>query len=87
MTPRATPGDVEWIDTYGHARVCGHTVHKSAIRAVEQPGDRRIDGHLTAAAKERIAGALTDQLRDLREHAPGVHRDLGHAMTWRHCDG
>jgi len=87
MTPRATPGDVEWIDAYGHARVCGHTVHRSAIQALERAGDRRADGRLTVAAKERIADTVTEQLRDLHNRTPGVHHDLGQPTTWRHCDG
>jgi hypothetical protein len=87
MTPRAKPRDIEWIDSYGHARVCGHTVHKSAILALEQPGDRRSDGHLTAVAKERIASTVTEQLCALHNLTPGVLHVLGQPMTWRHCDG
>ncbi len=64
MTPRATPGDIEWIDTYGHARICGHQIHKTDILALEKTGDRRDDGHLTAVAKGRIAAGLTRRLQE-----------------------
>jgi len=83
MIPRATPGDIEWIDTYGQARVCGLIVHKATIRGLERPGDRRPDGHLTAAAKERLAERLTEQL---------INHDTwrnsgGKPAPWRYCDG
>ena len=71
MQPRATPGDIEWIDTYGHARICGYTIHQHHITTHEQPNDRHTDGRLTATAKQRIAHILTTQLRDqaARDHA------------------
>jgi len=82
MTPRATPGDIEWIDTYGQARVCGLIVHKATIRGLERPGDRRDDGHLTAAAKERLAEQLTQQLINHDSWRGG-----GKPVPWRFCDG
>lgn len=87
MTPRATPGDVEWIDSYGHARICGQQVHKATILALEQPDDRRADGHLTAAAKERIAADLTTQLCDHSARELAAWRAAGKPIIWRSCDG
>lgn len=87
MRPRATPGDIEWIDTYGHARVCGHDVHKTQILALEEPGDRRADGHLTAAAKERIAQALTVRLCDHSARERAAWHAAGRPIVWRTCDG
>jgi len=82
MIPRATPGDIEWIDPYGQARVCGLIVHKATIRGMERPGDRRPDGHLTAAAKERLAQRLTEQLINHE-----TWRASGKPVPWRYCDG
>lgn len=87
MGPRATPGDIEWIDTYGHAQVCGHLVHKTQILAFEETGDRRGDGHLTAAGKQRIADALTAQLCAEAARELAAWHAAGRPVTWRTCNG
>lgn len=65
-------------DTYLQALVYGHTVTRADILRLEDIHDRRTDGRLTAAARERIAAALTVQLRD---------RDAKAQAAWRHCNG
>jgi|GEM_PF-1864554 len=87
MIPRATPGDIEWIDTYGQARVCGLIVHKATIRGLERPGDRRPDGHLTAVAKERLADQLTQQLISHDEQSRAAQHAAREPAIWRFCNG
>ncbi|MFD0560051.1 hypothetical protein FB566_4044 [Stackebrandtia endophytica] len=87
MTPRATPGDIEWIDSYGQARVCGLIVHKATITGMERPGDRRSDGHLTAAAKERLATQLTRQLVSHDQQSRAAQHAAREPAIWRFCNG
>ncbi|MFD0556998.1 hypothetical protein FB566_2250 [Stackebrandtia endophytica] len=87
MTPRATPGDIEWIDSYGQARICGLIVHKPTIRGLERPGDRRPDGHLTAAAKQRLADELTGQLISHDQQSRAAQHAAREPAIWRFCNG
>ncbi|MFD0557803.1 hypothetical protein FB566_3089 [Stackebrandtia endophytica] len=87
MNPRATVGDVDWIDVYGEARICGHQVRKTDLLTMERAGDRRPDGHLTGQAKERIARELTGRLRDREAQALAAWNAQGPPGTWRHCEG
>ncbi|MFD0557688.1 hypothetical protein FB566_2974 [Stackebrandtia endophytica] len=87
MTPRATPGDIEWIDTYGQARICGLIVHKATIQGLERPSDRRLDGYLTAAAKERLADQLTAQLVSHDQQSRAAQHAAREPAIWRFCNG
>ncbi len=86
MNPRATPGDVAWIDAYGAARVCGHRVHRQTVLDIEQSGDRDAEGRLTAAARERIAVALTQRLRDAEARSLAAWHAAGRPIVWHRPD-
>ena len=86
--PIATAADIEWIDRYGHALVCGHRIHRTDILALETIHDRRSDGHLTAAAREKIAANLTFQLQERDDRALAAWEAAhGKPAFWHDCDG
>ena len=87
MNPHVTVGDIDWIDVYGQARICGHQVSKADLLALERTGDRRPDGHLTGEAKERIAQELTGRLHDREAQALAAWNAHGRPVIWRHCEG
>ncbi|HIW62187.1 MAG TPA: hypothetical protein H9881_07005 [Candidatus Stackebrandtia excrementipullorum] len=84
MHPRATPGDIEWIDTYGFARVCGHHIDRETVLHIEQASDRRDDGRLTGAAKERIAAELTERLHEMSAQAWAAWNAAGRPVIRHH---
>jgi hypothetical protein len=74
--------DVDWVDRYREALVCGHRVSEADIARLEHRSERRSDGRLTVAARERIAAVLTGELRERNGGAPQRP-----ASCWRHCEG
>ncbi|GAA4913737.1 hypothetical protein LX16_2187 [Stackebrandtia albiflava] len=72
--PVVTPADVDWIDSYGEARVCGHRFTRDDILCHEDIWDRRThDNALTSAARQRIAAALTEELHQRAADALAAH--------------
>lgn len=70
----ATTCDVDWIDRYGTALVCGHAFSAADITAAEQPGDRDALGTLTTDAKQRIARLWTVDIQQRQAQAYAAWR-------------
>ncbi|GAA4910532.1 hypothetical protein LX16_2702 [Stackebrandtia albiflava] len=87
--PVVTPADVDWIDSYGDALVCGHRFTRDDILRHEAIWDRRThDNALTSAARQRIAHALTEELQQHTATALAAwQHDHNATVTWRTCDG
>ncbi|GAA4914532.1 hypothetical protein LX16_5191 [Stackebrandtia albiflava] len=88
MDIEVTAADIEWADRYGHARVCGHLLRAVDILALEQVGDRRLDGELRRSARERLAADFTERFRrkEAAARADWETRN-GRPATVRDCDG
>ncbi|GAA4919071.1 hypothetical protein LX16_4411 [Stackebrandtia albiflava] len=72
--PVVTPADVDWIDSYGDAQVCGHRFTRDDILRHEAIWDRRThDNALTSTARQRIAAALTEELHQRNADALAAH--------------
>jgi hypothetical protein len=88
VNPVVSAADVEWIDRYGEALVRGHRFVKADILRLEVRGDRRVDGRLMVAARQRIADVLTVELRDRVARALAAwQRARDRPASYRDCDG